>query len=162
MQNARDSFYIALRNRLTALNPGRTVRVRGVQRPSLLVEDAEAMVLEPMEDVFVLRWTTAAAMELMPTPLIGLGCELHYGTSGTQAGAGLDRGRALSEMDREVLSILQPLWTPKLSYLVTPPAALGTNVFWAEPELGAAVTDRNALRRVVKVAVYAFEEPGEL
>ncbi len=161
MQNARDSFYIALRNRLAALNPGRTVRVRGVQRPSLLVEDAEALTVEPMEDVFVLRWTAATAMELMPTPLIGLGCELHYGTSGTQGAAGLDRGRALSEMDREVLAILQPLWTPKLSYRASPPATMGTNLFWTEPELGGAVTDRNALRRIAKVTVYAFEEPGE-
>ena len=162
MQNARDSFYIALRNRLAALNPGRTVRVRGVQRPSLLVEDAEATAAEAMEDVFVLRWTAAEAMELMPTPVIGLGCEVHYGTSGTQTNAGLDRGRALSEMDREMLAVLQPLWTPKLRYSATPPAAMQTNVFWTEPELGTVVVDRNALRRVLKVTVYSFEEPGEL
>ena len=162
MQNARDSFYIALRNRLAALNPGRTVRVRGVQRPSLLVEEAEAVMAEAVEDVFVLRWTAATAMELMPTPLLALGCEVHYGTSGTQTNAGLDRGRALSEMDREMLTVLQPLWTPKLRYSVTPAAAMQTNVFWTEPELGAAAADRNVLRRVMKLTVYAFEEPGEL
>ena len=162
MQNARDSFYIALRNRLQALNPGRTVRVRGVQRASLLVEDAEALMPEPLEDVFVLRWTTAARVDGMPTELFAMGCEVHYGTSGTLMNAGLDRGRALSEMDREVSAVLHPAWTPKLRYTVTPPAVMATNVFWTEPEFAAVSADRNALQRVAKLTVYAFEEPGEL
>lgn len=162
MQNARDSFYIALRNRLQVLNPARTVRVRGVQRASLLVEDAEVPTSEGMEDVFLLRWTTAAPVEAMPTALFALGCELRYGTSGTLANASLDRGRALSEMDREVLAMLEPRWTPKVRYTSTPAVPMLTNVFWTEPVLGAAINDRNMLQRIVELTVYAFEEAGEL
>jgi hypothetical protein len=38
MQNARDTFYVALRDRLAAVNPARTMVVRSVVRPGLLVE----------------------------------------------------------------------------------------------------------------------------
>ena len=162
MQNAKDSFYIALRNRLAVLNPGRTVKVRGVQRPALLVEDAEAPASGPSNDIFVLRWTTAAAVQDFQCPLVSMGCEVLYGTSGTQGNAGLDRGRALSEMDEELLTILHPMWTPKLNYAVSPASAMQTRVFWTEPELGSTEVDRNVAGRVVKLTVYAFEEPGEL
>ena len=162
MQNAKDSFYVALRDRLAALNPARVVKVRGVARPSLLVEDAEAPVSELANDVFVLRWTSVAEVQELRCGLMSLGCEVHYGTSGTQGNAGLDLGRALSEMDRELLAVLEPMWTQKMTYTVTPAAAMQTRVFWTAPELGAAAADRNVLGRVVKVTVYAFEEPGEL
>ena len=42
MQNAKDSFYMALRTRLTAINPERTILLRGAVRPGILVEEAEA------------------------------------------------------------------------------------------------------------------------
>ena len=57
MENAKDTFYVALRNRLAVLNPNRTMLLRGVQRPGILVEEAEAVVAMLPADVFVLRWT---------------------------------------------------------------------------------------------------------
>ena len=33
MQNAKDTFYVTLRDRLAAVNPARTMVVRGVTRP---------------------------------------------------------------------------------------------------------------------------------
>ncbi len=160
MQNAKDSFYIALRDRLAALNPVRMVKVRGAQRPSLLVEDAETAQNQLMNDVFVLRWTSVAVVPQYSCRLISLSCELIYSTSGTQGIAGLDRGRSLSEMDRELLAILHPLCTPKRDY--APTAAMRTNVFWTEPELGITVADRNALTRTARTTVFSFEESGEL
>ena len=56
MQNAKDSFYMALRTRLTAINPERTVLLRGAIRPGILVEEAEAPFSQLPSDVFVLRW----------------------------------------------------------------------------------------------------------
>ena len=41
MQNAKDTFYVTLRDRLAAVNPARTMLVRGVIRPGLLVEENE-------------------------------------------------------------------------------------------------------------------------
>ena len=41
MQSAKDTFYVTLRDRLAALNPARTVVVRGMVRPGVLVEENE-------------------------------------------------------------------------------------------------------------------------
>ncbi len=41
MQDARDTFYVALRGRLAAINPDRTIVVRGQVRPGILVEENE-------------------------------------------------------------------------------------------------------------------------
>ena len=56
MQNAKDSFYMALRTRLIAINPSRTILLRGAVRPGILVEEAEAPFSQLPGDVFVLRW----------------------------------------------------------------------------------------------------------
>jgi hypothetical protein len=55
MQNAKDSFYMALRTRLTAINPERTILLRGAVRPGILVEEAETPFSQLPNDVFVLR-----------------------------------------------------------------------------------------------------------
>ena len=44
MQNAKDTFYEVLRSRLVALNPERTIVLRGVMRPGVLVEENELAV----------------------------------------------------------------------------------------------------------------------
>jgi hypothetical protein len=56
MQNAKDSFYVALRTRLVAINPERTILLRAAVRPGILVEEAEAPFAQLPTDVFVLRW----------------------------------------------------------------------------------------------------------
>ena len=161
MQNAKDTFYIALRNRLSALNPERLMTLRSVQRPGILVEEAEAQTAELPSDVFVLRWTDLSAQANLPALLAGSGCEVHYASSGTQGLFGLDRGRALEEMDSELLQILQPMCAQKMRYNATPAIAMQTQVFWTEPVFEAAKTVRSQLIRIAKVTVFAFQEPGE-
>jgi hypothetical protein len=55
MQNAKDSFYVALRTRLIAINPQRTILLRGAVRPGILVEDAQAPFAQLPDDVFIVR-----------------------------------------------------------------------------------------------------------
>jgi hypothetical protein len=162
MQNAKDTFYVILRNRLVTLNPNRTMLLRGVQRPGILVEEAEAVVPMLPSDVFVLRWTTLAADVNLPLALARLECEILYITGGTQAASGLDRGRALEEMDAEVLGLLSPNCAPKMNYTQTPPAQLNTQVFWTAADFTPAVTLRDRLSRSARVTVFAYQEPGEL
>jgi hypothetical protein len=161
MQNAKDSFYIALRNRLAEVNPSRTILLRGVQRPGIVVEEAEAAAMEWMNDVFTLRWTEAAVMEEMPSLLWSMNCQVYYASSGSQPNVGLDRGRAMAQMDFELASMLTPARTPKVNYTVTPAATMQTQVFWSDPVFGALDTVREQLLRMVTVTVFAFEEPGE-
>lgn len=161
MQNAKDSYYMALRTRLTAINPERTILVRGAVRPGILVEEAEAPFSQLPNDVFVLRWLSLGVdMDLASTMAVEE-CEIIYQTCGTQSFGGLDRGRSLSEMDEELVEILAPFSTPKLNYSATPPAAMLTQVFWDEPGLGPIVIQRDRLTRSAKVMVYSYQEQGE-
>jgi hypothetical protein len=88
-------------------------------------------------------------------------CEIVYQTCGTQSFGGLDRGRALSEMDEELVAMLEPFYTPKLDYTTTPPAAMLTQVFWDEPGLGPVSVQRDRLSRSAKMMVYSYQEQGE-
>lgn len=161
MQNAKDSFYMALRARLTAINPERTILVRGTVRPGILVEEAEAPFGQLPNDVYVVRWTGLAADVDLASTMAVEQCEIVYQTAGTQSYGGLDRGRALSEMDGELMAMLQPFSTPKLDYTATPPAAMLTQVFWDEPVFGPITTNRDLLGRSVSVLVYSYQEQGE-
>ena len=96
MQNAKDSFYLALRARLAVLNPDRTVLIRGTVRPGILVEDAEAPLAQLPKDVFVLRWLGLGADVDLASTMAAEECEILYQTCGTQSFGGLDRGRSLS------------------------------------------------------------------
>jgi hypothetical protein len=161
MQNAKDSFYVALRTRLAAVNPERTVLLRGAVRPGILVEEAEAPFPQLPSDVFILRWLNLGVDFDLPSAMAAAECEIVYQTCGTQSFGGLDRGRALSAMDEELGAILQPFYTPKLDYTATPPAALLTQVFWDEPVFAPVLTQRDKLSRSAKVMVYSYQEQGE-
>jgi hypothetical protein len=161
MQNAKDSFYVALRTRLAALNPERTILLRGAVRPGILVEEAEAPFAQLPSDVFILRWLGLGVDTNLASAMTAEECEIVYQTCGTQSFGGLDRGRSLSAMDKELLALLQPFYTSKLNYTVQPPAALLTNVFWDEPIFSPIVAQRDRLSRTAKVLVYAYQEQGE-
>jgi hypothetical protein len=161
MQNAKDTFYITLRGRLATVNPARTMTLRAVTRPGILVEEAEAPAPQTVLDAFALRWTGLEADLQLSAILAQMTCEIQYCTAGTQLNAGLDRGRALEEMDYEVLKLLYPYSAQKMNYAQNPAAAMETMVFWSEPEFGPAVTVRDRLSRTVKVRVFAFQEQGE-
>jgi hypothetical protein len=162
MENAKDTFYVTLRNRLATLNPQRLMILRGVQRPGIMLEEAEAVVPRMQADAFVLRWTDLDVDTQLPSSLARMTCEFHYSTGGTQPNAGLDRGRALSEMDAELLAMLSPNSTQKMNYTHTPAVAMETMVFWTEPLFMPLSTLRDRLTRVAKVTVFAFQEQGEL
>lgn len=161
MQNAKDSFYIALRTRLAVLNPDRTILLRGSERPGIFVEEAEAPYSQLPSDVFVLRWSAMGTDTHLPLTMVAAECEILYQTSGTQAYGGLDRGRALSTMDTELMSILNPYSTQKMNYLTTTPVAMLTQVFWDEPVFTSIVVDDDLLSRSAKVMVYSYQEQEE-
>ena len=161
MQNAKDSFYIALRSRLAVVNPMRVVTLRAVQRPGIMVEDAEAPAAQLANEIFVLRWSAESLDTQLPSVLTQMTCEILYASSGSQQNSGLDRGRALTAMDKELIAILTPLQTPKLNYTQTPAAVMQTFVFWSEPEFSVIAIVRDQLVRTAKVTVFSFEEQGE-
>ncbi|MGD0729799.1 MAG: hypothetical protein ABR956_00945 [Terracidiphilus sp.] len=161
MQNAKDSFYMALRTRLAAINPERTILLRGAVRPGVVVEEAEAPFSQLPNDVFVLRWLGLGVDMDLGSKMAAEECEVLYQTCGTQSFGGLDRGRSLSEMDEELVAMLEPFHTPKLNYAATPPAAMLTQVFWDDAGFGSVVVQRDRLSRSAKVMVYSYQEQGE-
>lgn len=161
MQNAKDSFYMALRTRLAAINSQRTILLRGVVRPGILVEETEAPFSQFPRDVFVLRWLGLAVDADLASTMMAQQCEVIYQTCGTQSFGGLDRGRALSAMDEELTTMIQPFYTPKLNFATTPPVAMLTTVFWDEPVFSPIVSQRDRLSRSATVLVYSYQEQGK-
>ena len=161
MQNAKDSFYVALRSRLAVINPARTILLRGAVRPGVVVEEAEAPFSQLPNDVFVLRWLNLGVDFDLSAVMAAAECEILYQTCGTQTFGGLDRGRLLSAMDEELTAMLAPFYAPKLNYALTPPTAMLTQVFWDEPVFAAISTQRDRLSRSAKVMVYSYQEQGE-
>ena len=140
MQAAKDSFYMALRERLTALNPARTVAIDGVTAPGIVVrENMETRFGEAQPGVFYLDFGEILIAE-STRPMLGLDCHIWYASEGS-GGTGVDRGRMLAEMDVELVGICDPPHSQMLDYSQTPTADLGSGIFWTVPEIGNAPGD---------------------
>ena len=162
MKKARDSFYVALRDRLQALNPARQVLIRGVWRPGVLVEENESFNAVVPDNVFLLRWTKVQADEQHALVAMRQICEIQYQTAGTASAGGLDRGSMMAAMDAELLSILQPPQVQKTDYTAIPPIPMGTRVSWVAPTFTPMTRERDRLIRKAEVTVMSYEEAGEL
>jgi hypothetical protein len=168
MQNAKDTFYTTLQGRLAALNPSRTIVVRGTVRPGVLVEENELPADSPPTDCFRLRWTKLEVASTSPLPLVAMECAIVYATDGTSGNAAMDRGRLLAAMDAELSAALiqTPRCAPKLNYSAAgvgvAPVAMGTSIFWADPVFGPVISLDERLERAATIQVYAYQEAGEL
>jgi hypothetical protein len=173
MQFTKDTFYIALRDRLATLNPSRVITLNGNTRPAVVVAENELVVpVKPLPDAFYLEWGMAQAVpnQIGDHAIFFLDCVISYHTFGT-AESGVDRGRTLAALDTELLSITQPGSALKCDYSQTPAASLGTSVVWSTPQLGKVVgseaprqeglprdTSGIRLERTASVKVFFFPE----
>jgi hypothetical protein len=162
MQNAKDTFYTTLQTRLAALNPSRTLVLRGAVRPAVLVDENELPTATIPSGAFRLQWTKLAVTAASPLPWIAMECSIHYAADGTDNT--MARGRDLAAMDAELTAALTtpPHAVPKLDYTATPPATMVTNIFWADPVFGPITADAERLNRTATVQVFAYQEAGEL
>jgi hypothetical protein len=163
MQFAKDSFFLALQQRLAGLNPGRTVTINGATVPAVLVvENLPPASAEPQPNAFYIEWGSAAVVDghAGNAALMSLDCVVRYYTLGTVQSM-VDRGRVLGQLDSELLEICQPTNTEKYDYTQSPGADLGTSVFWNQPAFQEATTsgvEDNTLAyqgRAVRRAMYA-------
>jgi len=161
MQNAKDTFYLALRDRLAELNPARQVVIHGQSRPALVVDENEISSPFDWRDTFRMRWTEVALAE-GPLPLATLRCEFHYATSGSAGNGGMDRGRLLAAMDAELAAIVNiaPQRALKQPF-ADEDAAVRTNVFWSDLAFTPVSINGELLERSATVNVYAYQEAGE-
>jgi len=162
MQFAKDSFLLALQQRLGSLNPARTVTINGATVPAVIaVENLPPAASEPQPNAFYVEWGSAAVVggHACNGALMSLGCVISYYTQGTVQSM-VDRGRVLGQLDNELLGICQPANTEMYDYTQSPSADLGTRVFWSQPVFAEATTsgvEENTLSyqgRAVRRAMY--------
>ena len=151
MQFSKDSFYMALHDRLAVVNPLRTVTLDGATRPAIVVAENEPVGLtEARRDTFYLWWGNAVPAKGHSEgkrPLIALEASIFYHSAGTADDAS-DRGRTLTELDFELLQMCSPAFTLKQNFTATPSLSLGTNIVWSRPEFDAlAPRDVEASRK---------------
>lgn len=142
MQFAKDSFLLALQQRLGGLNPARTVTINGATIPAVLAaENLPPASAEPQPNAFYVEWGSAAVVEghAGNAALMSVECVISYYTLGTVQSM-VDRGRVLGQLDDELLRICQPTNTEKYDYTQSPSADLGTAVFWNQPVFLEATT----------------------
>jgi hypothetical protein len=168
MQNAKDTFYEMLRGRLAAVNPERTISLRGVVRPGVLVVENELETPVVLPDGFRMQWGDVAVECQGALPLVTLSCTIEYETAGDAFNAGMDRGRALSAMDAELqAAVNQSPWVAaKQNYAALghggAAVAMRTNIWWGPVQFGKTVVQADRVGRTATVAVMAYEEAGEL
>jgi hypothetical protein len=139
--------------------------VRGVTRPAVLVEENELASDAVPVDAFRLRWTGLKLDADAALPLVTMTCEIRYATDGNAGNGGMDRGRLLAAMDAELAAALSqpPRNAAKMSYTASAaPAAMQTEIFWGEVSFAAAAVTGERLERVATVAVFSYQEAGEL
>jgi hypothetical protein len=88
-------------------------------------------------------------------------CEIIYMTEGTTGNLGMDRGAMLTQMDVELMSLLQPNTSQKINYIPATPVAMETQIFWSEASFQPLKVERDRLSRTAVVSVFSYEEPGE-
>jgi hypothetical protein len=162
MQPTKDSFYVALRNRLVTVDPNRTVTLDGATRPAIAVIENEPPSGAPLLcDAFYLHWGNARPA----TPAIGnmmaMDCTVSYCTKGSIQNASLDRGRDLASLDNDLLAIFSPPQTAKYDYSTGAPVALGSTIFWTQPLLNAAKSVPPYVGREITVTVYFYPEVNQ-
>jgi len=170
MQFSKDSFFLALQERLAAVSPGRTVTVNGTTVPAVVViENLPPSTAQPQPNAFYIEWGEADVVEghAGASPLMSLDVVISYFTMGSVQSM-VDRGRMLAQLDKELLSICQPPATEKRDYTQAPSADLGTSVFWGQPSFGepvkSGVTDAaekhpdGRAERKARLTMYFFPE----
>jgi len=162
MQNTKDSFYLALRDRLSALDPSRSVTLNGVTRPAILVaENESATAAVPLPNAFYIHWLgmqAAKGYDNATKPLLEFTCRIDYWTEGTFDNAFQDRGRSLAALDSELLQICAPSRTLLMDHTQTPAVTLNSIIFWSRPVFASPIADGRRLLRSAQLTVFSYAE----
>jgi hypothetical protein len=167
MQNAKDTFYEVLRDRVAARNAALTVVMRGVVRPAVVVDENEIVSAAELRDCFRLRWTSLRLDAEGAAHLVAMQCEVHYATAGTADAGGLDRGRVLASMDAVLAASVgaAPQLAAKKNFAALASGGavteMNSQIWWSDVAFGALTEDSGELRRVATVEIWSYQEAGE-
>ena len=165
MQNAKDTFYEVVRDRVAAANAALTVVVRGVVRPAVVVDENEIASAAELRDCFRLRWTGLSVTAEGAASLVSMQCEIRYATAGSAGG--LVRGRVLAGLDAVLAAAVgtAPQNSVKKDFAALADGgaatALGSSIWWSDVAFGAVAEDAAEIRRSATVEVWSYQEEGE-
>jgi hypothetical protein len=160
MQAAKDTFLKTLAGRLAVVNVNRTVTVDGSSRPAVLAMENETSVpANTVLEAFLLNWEGASSATTDGS-LMYMDCKVSYGSKGTDGMLGTDRGRTLTAMDSELLSISEPCQAAVCDYTQNPAVALGGNIFWTRPVMEPLSGVNGILTHTAMIRVFFFPEVG--
>ncbi len=158
MQKVKDSFFYALRQRLAALNPDRTVVIDGVLRPAVLAVENERVELDgAVAGAFCLRWGTAEQKQNSRSGVMAVNCVIDYAVDDYDAG-GNRQGRNLSAMDAELSAMLEPRSADLVEIDSGAVSAIGKQIFWGTPAWSKPETSGGILTRRATVTVFSRPE----
>lgn len=164
MQFAKDSFFLALQERLAAINPARTVTLDGATVPAIVVaENLPPRFRERLANTFYVEWGGAEVVSTWDGgSILSLDVDISYFSCGSVESM-VDRGRLLGQLDCELLSICQPANTEKRDYTQSPSVDLGTRVSWNLPSFKAEVEEEagaesGRVERVAGMRIFFFSE----
>ncbi|MEO8726273.1 MAG: hypothetical protein ABI383_09120 [Acidobacteriaceae bacterium] len=143
IQAAKDSLYVALRDRLQVINPNRIALIGGTTRIAIAMEAAlQSEADKTIPGVFYVSFGKEEAVaDAAPAGgvLVKVECIVKYGAVAIpNSHAEAD----LSEMDGELLAAMMPTTTGLSDYSQTNSAALGDRVYWTMP----LITDKGVER----------------
>jgi hypothetical protein len=162
MQPTKDSFYVALRDRLVVVDPARTVMLDGATRPAIAVIENEPPTGAPLLcDTFYLRWGNARPAGASIANLMAVDCSISYCTKGSTQNGSIDRGRDLAALDDDLLAICSPAQTPKNDYSSGAPETLGSTIFWTLPVLNTAKSTSPYVGREITITVFFYPEVNQ-
>ena len=162
MQASKDSFYLTLRDRLAQAYPARTITVNGCTRPAIVVvENDRPSVSARQHDAFYVEWGEARAVRPAVSTLMAVTCTLTYTSAGTDQNGGLDRGRALAELESELLSICSPFVARKCDWTGASPVDLGSTIFWTVPTFRPAQASENCVTHEASLKIYFYPEVNQ-
>lgn len=162
MQAAKDSFYIALRDRLVARDPDLKITVDGATRPAIVVLENEPPSSVPLQNgAFYLKWGDAEAAYASNSSLMKMKCTICYTSQGDPETGEVGRGRDLGALDADLLGICAPPRTHKFDYSSGSAVDAGSDIFWSAPELAWAKTEAVQVGREARINVFFYPEVSE-
>ena len=152
MQQVKDSFYMALRDRLCAANMADAIDL-------VVVENSREMWLGEPGKIY-LRWSEEpkVPIDALAAGWHALHCEMGYRVAGSDVANGEDRGRQLAVLDRLLGSVIEPRKTRLLDFSQTPAADLSKFILWAKPALDVVKETAADIQRPVHLNVLWQEE----
>jgi hypothetical protein len=162
MQATKDSFYIALRDRLVQCDPNLTITIDGATRPAIVVlENEPPSSLQRQENAFYLQWGDARLTRAANSTLMAMDCVISYSSAGQRETGGVGRGRSLAALDADLLTICAPPHTEKFDYSSDTPADLNSSIFWVGPQLTTAKLETTEVGRGAQVTVFFYPQVNQ-